>query len=210
VRIIIIDMQEGRRAQLDSLAKAVTQDVVSVEAYGDIAAGGAVPDLVLLHVGDNQATAMGDDIASILETFLNESWVLCYTGGIPVQAAKLCPSPNVAVFAATVDPDHPEDDFLRTVQHVLSALQQRGSLPENWLRLTVAEFDPILEAKLDLLAAILQTGEPPAAKRVAALRERYPKAFREGGDLVVDRDHSIQTVARLRKILFQELCEHDA
>ena len=171
----------------------------AVETLGN---GTLDADIVLLHVGDEQEE-YGDSIAALLDRFQNSAWVVCYYGGSPVTAARRCASPNVALFNASVGSETPSDAFERVVKKVLAALPQRSLLPKEWLREHVADFDPLLEAKLCLLDAVLRETALPLddVKRIRTNRA-YDDAFDGDAKLIFTRGRN--DAASLRQILFHE------
>jgi hypothetical protein len=197
MKVAIIDCREQRRSHLEAVARYVTDDVTAV-AYlrqADVRA-----EVVLLHVGDAQQPS--DNIEQVLARFRDQSWVVCYYGGAPVAAAKDCSWPNVAVFPASVDSITPGEDFVRTVQKVLAKWPERVSLTDEWFRETVTGFDPVLEAKLDVLAEVLKDHAPPA-DRLRRLRRSYRKAFDDKEELILNAN-AVQSTLRIRKIFFHE------
>jgi hypothetical protein len=198
MKVAIIDCRDERRLVLERVARLVTADVTPLDFLGK---ADLSPDVLLLHVGADQEA--DDDIEQVLSRFQGGTWVLCYYGGAPVPAAENCASPNVAVFHASVGSISPSEDFVRTVQKVLARWPERATLAEEWFRETVTGFDPVLEAKLDVLEAILK-GEQPAADRLKRLMGSYRKAFGESGEVIVDHERPLRSVARIRNIFFHE------
>lgn len=202
MRITIIDARDVRREHLAKLARQVTKDVNPVPFGTKISQDIPSPDLVLLHVGVYQEDN-GDVIADLLDRFQPHSWILCYYGGEPVEAATRCTSLAVAVFPAPVDQDDPGPDLARTIHKVLSMLPERSSLPEGSFRSVVTGFDILLEAKLDVLTSVL-CNITPLADHLAELRKIYPQAFGDEGELLVPQEDLLQSVADLRKLFFNE------
>jgi len=197
MKVAIIDCREQRRSYLKKVAKHVTDDVTDVAYFrqADVRA-----EVVMLHVGDDQQAH--DNIEQVLARFRDQSWVVCYYGGAPVAAAKDCSWPNVAVFPASVDSITPGEDFVRTIQEVLARWPERASLTDEWFRETVTGFDSVLEAKLDVLAAVLKD-RTPLADRLKRLRRLYRKAFDNNGELILN-PNAVQSAARIRNIFFNE------
>jgi hypothetical protein len=203
MRISIIDVRTTRQANLCKLARAVNADVEAVAVARELKAPALTqnPDLVLLHVGDAQTKA-GDSIERLLDRF-RQSWILCYSGGMPAAAASACRSPTVAVFPAFVFGEDGGDDFVRMLHRVFSMLPQRSTLPESCFRETVMGFDAVLEAKLDVLMSVLK-GEPPTPDRLARLKKVCPAAFDDKGELLADALDRLASADRLRKLFFHE------
>jgi hypothetical protein len=200
--VCIIDFRDERRNWLSMELQARGHAVTQVACVGGDHAPNA--DLVLLHVGGDQEeleTGFGSSIERLLNSYQDVGCVvLCFFGGSPADVARRCAFPNVAVYPAAVDSYNPDTDFLRTVMAVLGNLAHREALPPDWFRSLVNGFDPILEARLEVLVAVLKGADVPEG-RLNLLRSKCPGAFSEGR-LVCDG--TPKSVDRLRKILFNE------
>jgi len=207
--ILIVDVRPTRRRKIHEVAKRIAGDAVLPVAH--LEAADAAPDVILLHIGPEQEAQKPGEVTEILRRYQERAWVLCYRGGKD-RIAFECASPNVAVFPAEVDGLEPGVEFLRTVEQVLIKWPERETLPAKWFYETVTGFDPVLEAKLDVLSVALTEGRVSSV-RLGPLRDLYPTAFSrspyrtafdESGTLLLDRDHLGESVAHLRQIFFHE------
>lgn len=206
--VVIVDIRPTRRGKILEVAQRIAGDAAHSVPHLDAV---DAPDVILLHIGLEQETRKPGEVTEILRAHQERAWILCYRGG-QNRVAFECASPNVAVFPAPVDALEPEIEFLRTVEQVLAKWADRETLPAGWFYDTVTGFDPVLEAKLDVLSAALTEGTV-SADRVRPLRSLYPSAFSssqfqttfdESGNLQLDRDGLFESVAHLRRVFFHE------
>jgi len=196
--VLVIDCREERGKKLEECVRACGHKAVTYGLGMDVP-GELRPELLLLHIGDAQVD-QGDDIAQTIGRF-GDCLILCYRGGIASWPAENCPMVNVALFPPLVPMDEPGEDLLRTVRQVLAQWAQREHLGREWFRSIVTGFDPVLEAKLEVLIAALKGAKLPE-ERLMLIRSKCPRAFTEDGRLACDG--TPQSVARLRKIFFNE------
>lgn len=207
--VVIVDIRPTRRKKIKEAAEHITG--ANVRAVAHLADANVAPDVILLHIGSEQEAQKPREVTEILETYQGRAWILCYRGG-QNRVAFECASPNVAIFPAPVHALEPELEFLRTVEQVLANWTARETLPDGWFYDTVTGFNPLLEAKLDVLSAALAAGTV-SADRVKPLRSLYATAFSnsqyqitfdESGNLLLDRDCLFESVAHLRRVFFHE------
>lgn len=207
--VVIVDIRPTRRRKIQEVAQRIAGNSVSAVAH--LGAADATPDVILVHIGLEQEAQRRGEVTDILRAHQERAWILCYRGG-QNRVAFECASPNVAVFPVPVDALNPEIEFLRTVEQVLAKWVERETLPAEWFHDTVTGFDPVLEAKLDVLGAALTEGTV-SADRIRSLRSLYPTAFcnsrhqitlDESGNLQLDRERLVESVAHLRRVFFEE------
>lgn len=199
--VAIVDCDDQRRPKLVRLVASTGNSAVPAPTRNALNVGQnleLLPDLLLLHVGESQQDA-GDNIKNVLAEF-SSALVLCYTGGTAVTAARVRTDPNVALFPGVVPMGQVDGDFERVIHKVVSLWPQREELPPDWFRSAVTGFDPILEAKLEILCSLLRGKEPPS-ELVNKFKPKYPTAFLNDS---LCQQGQPEALASLRKVLFNE------
>ncbi len=153
-------------------------------------------DLVLLHVGEQQAID-GDDVRRLLTHYGQSTWTLCYSGGTALRLAKDCTEPFVALFPHPVTTRR-DGPFLAIVSRALQDAPRRDMWAKDYFRTLVLGVDELLEAKLDFLAARL-AGKEPKPKSRDTLNSRCPAIDLSEVDAL---DGSYAALTSLRNALF--------
>jgi hypothetical protein len=198
--VIIIDFREERRRGLkDWLGKGYPNHTIL--DYGREPKEGIDGDLVIIHAADEQV----GNWSKFFEMF-KRSLILGFVGGCPssgFEKAKKEKHESVALWPFRVDCNSFDKDFVRIVSRVIDLLPERGRLAANWFVSIVEGFDAALEAKLDILCALIKganVSEEPSnlLREVPRYRGPLTNSCLEGAK------HDVIKLARLRAELFDE------
>ena len=193
MKICIIDMDTDRLDKLQKLCTLRGDHVIPLESRdGGKVIDPAEIDLLLLHAGIKQQQDMGDSIQQIIDEF-EETQILCFTGGIPVEAAR-AESNNLALFIGSTEA------LMRTVKAVLNAWPLHSERPRHWLRSLVNGIDWLLEAKLDVLTSLYQN-KPPSIESITEIQKQLPQLVSYVED---PHSYSIDKILELRELFFDD------
>lgn len=161
MRVDLIDMRNDRRKAIEDLLTRRGHGTAASRNRAGVAR--AVPpewpSVLLLHVGADQNTEeiAPSSVGGILDEYAEHCWILGYFGGAPCKEADTCQHENVCLLR---NPVNGLDASL--TRAIVAVLQERA----NPTCVSLADFgkvingfDFILEAKLGLLAGLLNGGK---------------------------------------------------
>lgn len=168
---VVVDSRDARRLALSErypLAHVV-------RSWTDVGAGDGSPRLALAHVGEDQNQAETFQLRARLETFLadGQSWIAAYTGGF-IDGDDLPPTSDFFVVRKDAPLEVLEGPFDKAVRDIVGAWETgNGVFAPGQLGLVWLGLDPVLEAKLRVLATLLENGSP-LQEDVRTLDGQYP------------------------------------